>query len=202
MTFTDRPPSRRYELHEAARIQAGYLSRSRVNGSPGGTHRLLQARDIDPEGGVRVNDAVRFQPERNPELYRVSRGDILMVARGQEHRAYLITDDLGDTLASSVFHIIRPREEVVLPGYLAWWLNQPDVQAEIKTGSRGTGIGYVSRQAVEHVRVVLPALGVQQRIAEVLRLWERKLALQTRLDERREQLIHSVCRQALRQEKE
>lgn len=202
MKVTDRKPSRRCELHEVARVQAGYLSRSRVNGSPGGTHRLLQARDTSPDGGVRLDGAVRFQPERNPELYRISSGDILMVARGQEHRAHLITADPGDTLASSVFHIVRPREDMVLPGYLAWWLNQPDVQAEIKAGSRGTGIGYISRQTVEQVRVVLPALDVQQRIAEALRLWQRKLSLQARLDEKREKLVHSVCRQALRQEKE
>ncbi len=201
MTVTD-IPSRRCELHEVARVQAGYLSRSRVNGSPAGTHWLLQARDVSPGSGVRLDGTVRFQPERDPELYRVSCGDILIVARGQEHRAYLITDDPGDTLASSVFHIIRPREEAVLPGYLAWWLNQPDVQAEIKASSRGTGIGYVSREAVEHVRVVLPSLDVQQRIAEALRLWRRKLSLQARLDEKREELIHGICRQALRQEKE
>ena len=132
---------RRCELHEIARVQSGYLSRSRVRALPSGTHRLLRVGDVSPDRGLRAESAIRFRPQRKPELYRVSRGDILVVARGQEHRAYLIAMDLANTLASSVFHIIRPHEEIVLPHYLSWWLNQPYVQAEINSNSRGTGIG-------------------------------------------------------------
>jgi len=189
-------------LLEVAHVQPGYLSRSRVRALRSGTHRLLQARDVSPEGGVQVDAAIRFRPERNPDLYRVSRGDILVVARGQDHRACLVTVDLVDTLASSVFYIIRPQEQVVLPGFLAWWLNRPRVQAEIRSQSRGTGIGYISRQTIEHLPVVLPSLRVQRGISEAVSLWQKKQVLQASLDEKREQLIHAICRQAVRQDKE
>lgn len=201
MSSTDRNHSRRCRLNEVARVQAGYLSRSRVRGSAQGTHRLLQARDVSADG-VCVDTAVRFHPERNAELYRVSAGDILVVARGQDHRANLIDADFDDVLASSVFHIIRPRADHVQPGYLAWWLNQPDVQAEINAGSRGTGIGYISRQVMEQVPVDLPPLDVQERIAAVMRLSRRRSALQAQLDTKRQQMIHAICGQAVRQDKE
>lgn len=183
-------------------MQAGYLSRSRVEAAPSGPHRLLQARDVSRDEGISLDTAVLFHAERNPQLYRVSRGDILIIARGQDHHAHLIETDLVDTLASSVFHIIRPRDGMVLPGYLAWWLNQPDVQAEIKSGSRGTGIGYISRQTMEQVRVMVPPLGAQQRIADTMILWQRKRSLQLQLDEKRELMIQTICRKALRQDKE
>ena len=202
MPPTDQIVIQRCRLYDVARVQAGYLSRSRVRGSSTGTHRLLQARDVSAEHGVRPDAAVRFHPKRNAELYRVTAGDILIFARGHDHRANLIEADLVDTLASSVFHIIRPRAGVVLPGYLAWWLNQPDVQAEIGAGSRGTGIGYVSRQTMEHISVKLPPLDVQERIAEAMRLRQRGLALQLQLNEKREQMVHAVCRKALRQDEE
>jgi hypothetical protein len=172
-----------------------------VRGSAKGTHRLLQARDVSADG-VCIDTAVRFHPERNPELYRVSAGDILVVARGQDHRANLIDADLDDVLASSVFHIIRPHADLVRPGYLAWWLNLPDVQAGIKTGSPGTGIGLLRRPTIEQVPVDLPPLDVQERIAAVMRLSRRRSALQAQLDSKRQQMIHAICRQAVRQDKE
>ena len=192
----------RCELRDIAFVQSGYLSRSKVLPLPSGTHRLLRVSDVSPDGVVDADTAIRFQPQRNPELYRISRGDILIVARGEVHYAYLISMDLINTLASSVFHIIRPRKEIVLPDYLAWWLNQPDVQAEINLNSRGTGIGYVSRQDVEHLTVVLPPINVQNGIVKTINLWQLRKEIQTRLDGAKEKLIQAICRQILHQGKE
>ena len=183
-------------------MQAGYLSRSRVRCSSEGTHRLLQARDVSTDGGVCLDTAVLFHPERNADLYRVGAGDILIVARGQDHRANLIDVDLDGVLVSSVFYIIRPIFDVVRPGYLAWWLNQPEVQAEIKAGSPGTGIGCIRRPTIEQLPVALPPLDVQDRIAEAMRLWRRCKALQSKLNEKRVEMIHAVCRQSVRRDKE
>lgn len=185
-------------LREIACVQPGYLSRSSVQSNPAGTHRLLQAKDVSAEAGVRLDDAIRFHPERKPELYRISRGDILLAARGQDHHAYLIADELTDTLASSVFYILRPHSERIRPGYLAWWLNQPQVQARIDAGTRGTNIAYLSRETLEQLTVPLPELAVQERIERVIALWRIRKTLQAQLDTKREQFIHASCRQAVR----
>jgi hypothetical protein len=190
------------ELLSVARVQPGYLSRQSVRPSANGTHVLIQAKDVSPATGIRSAGLVRFLPERQPELYQVARGDILIASRGREHQAYLVQDDLVDTLASSVFYIVRPRVESIIPAYLAWWLNRPIVQAQIDSGTRGTGIGYIARQTLEHLLVVVPPTDVQSRIAITLDLWRRQQLLQARLDKKREQLIHAVCQQAVQQEKE
>lgn len=197
MRHTDRRHSVRLTLCDIARVQAGYLCRTKVEPVPGGTHRLLQTRNVSDHGGIDLDAVVAFNPERNPDLYRVSEGDILIIARGQDHRAHLVQIELNNTLASSVFHIIRPDRRVVLPGYLAWWLNQPDVQAEIKASSRGTGIGYVSRQHMEQIPVTLPPREMQERIASMMSLWHRRHSLQSQLDQKRQAMIQTLCRQAV-----
>jgi len=202
MRHTDYQSVAQLTLRDVARVQAGYLCRTRVEPAPGGTHRLLQSRDLSGDGQIDPTSLVTFHPERKPDLYRVSEGDILILARGQEHRAHLVRSDLSDTLASSVFHIIRPARDAVLPGYLAWWLNQPDVQAKIKAGSRGTGIGYVSRQYMEQVPVMVPPRDKQQRIADAMTLWHRRHAIQSQLDQKRQTMIHGICRRAVRQVEE
>ncbi len=197
MQNTDEIDARRLTLAEVAQIQAGYLSRERVEVVAEGTHRLLLARDVSEGQGVRAEDAIRFFPERNPEPYQVEAGDVLLVARGQVHGAHLIEEDLPNTLASSVFYILRPRRESVLPAYLTWWLNQPDVQAEINAGAGGTGISYLGRQAVERLGVAVPPLSLQQRVVEVMDLFRRGKALQTAIEERRELLVQSICKNAI-----
>ena len=195
-TQTNRPWVR---LSEFVRIQPGYLSRGRVRSVPDGTHRLLQAKDLSVDGGVSLENSVRFHPERRPKLYQVSRGDVLVIARGQEHRAYYIDEDLPNTLVAFSFYILRPDSSRILPGYLAWWLNQPRVQAQINAASRGTGISYISRQALENLHIQVPTLAVQHKIERILGVWHRIKAIRRQLDEKREQQIQMVCQLAVQQ---
>ena len=134
-------------LSELVRIQPGYLSRSRVRYARDGTHRLLRGKDLSKNRGVRVDEAIRFHPKRKPDLYRVCRGDILITARGQRHRAYHIDQNLSNVLAAATFYILRSDTRRIRPGYLAWWLNLPRIQSEIDTASGGTYISHIRRGA-------------------------------------------------------
>ena len=202
MKSTDKIKSHFMRLQDVARVQPGYLSRTSVRPVSTGTHRLLQARDVSSQRGLCLDSVVRFVPLRNPELYQVSRGDILLAARGQDYRAHLIDMDLADVLASSVFYIVRPCKELVLPGYLTWWLNQPDMQAALETASCGTGIGYLARPLLEALDVALPSLEVQRLIADTMNLWRRQQSIRAQLDQKREQFIQASCRLAVGLDKE
>jgi len=85
---------------------------------------------------------------------------------------------LQNALAAATFYIVRPKASRVLPGYLAWWLNLPRVQAEIDASPRGTSIAYIDREALETLHVPAPPLSVQQRIEQVVGLWRKKKSLQ------------------------
>jgi len=189
-------------LVEIASVQPGYLSRGRVRSVQGGTYWLLQAKDVSEGLGVLLNQATRFHPERRPELYQVTRGDILVVARGQHHRAYHVEQDLTNALAAATFYIVRPDAIRILPAFLAWWLNLPRVQAELDVSARGTSIAYIGRDAIEALLVPIPSLAVQRRIERVTTLWRRKKSLQSHLDEKRERYIQAACRRAVQRSKE
>lgn len=186
-------------LADIATVQPGYFSRSSVRAAADGTHLLLQAKDVSEDTGVLPDHATRFDPERRPELYEVHRGDILLVARGQDHRAHHVEREMTNALAAATFYIVRPNLRRVRGGYLAWWLNLPRVQAELDTSSRGTGISYIGRNQIEALQVPVPSLAVQEQIEQVVALWRRKKLLQSQIDARREKYIQAVCRQAVRQ---
>ena len=198
MKVTAHTPKRGISLKKVARVQPGYLSRRRIRPASNGSHRLVQAKDVSENDGVRLEKAVRFHPERKPGLYHVSRGDVLFTARGRNHRAYHVDQDLSNTLAAATFYILRPDTDRILPGYLAWWLNLPQVQAVIDTVSGGTHISYISRQALENLRIRVPALTVQRRIERVLSLWRERNSVRSLIDEKRQEYIRAVCQQAIR----
>ena len=185
------------QLSELVHVQPGYLSRGRVRHATDGTHHLLQGKDVCEADGVRLDTAIRFHPTRRAELYQVSRGDVLVTARGQDHRAYYVDQDLSDVLASATFYILRTDVSRLRPGYLAWWLNLPRVQSSIDTASGGTYISYIRRQALENLLVPIPALEVQRKIERVVFLWRERNALRARIDEKRRQYIQMVCQHAV-----
>ncbi len=184
-------------LSELVQIQPGYLSRSRVRHAPDGTHYLLQAKDVSENDAIRLEEVVRFHPKRKPELYDVSRGDVLFTARGRNHRAHHVNQDLSNVLAAATFYILHPDTCRILPSYLAWWLNLPRVQSAIDTVSGGTHISYISRQAVENLHIRVPTLTVQRRIEQVLLLWRQRNSVRSLIDEKQREYIRAVCQQAI-----
>ncbi|MEI3155939.1 MAG: hypothetical protein V8S95_13225 [Odoribacter sp.] len=47
------------------------------------------------------------------------------------------TKEMGPAVASPSFLVIKTDVAVVLPGYLAWYLNHPDVTRELKDIGNG-----------------------------------------------------------------
>jgi len=196
MTPTDVNIVRLAPLGDVARIQPGYLSRTRVRTVATGTHALLQGRDVSTGGNLHLDAAVRFKPERDADLYQVSQGDILLAARGHDHHACLIDVHLDNVLASSVFYIIRALQNAVLPAYLTWSLNQPKAQAALAVASSGTGIVYITRSSIECLPIAIPPLRVQHQIVDAITLLRHSHFLQAQLETKREQLTHALCRKA------
>ena len=185
-------------LSELVDVQPGYLSRGRVHHADDGTHHLLQGKDISEDHGVCLETAFMFHDTSSTELYTVTRGDILFTARGLDHRAYFVEQDLSDVLAAATFYILRPERSHILPRYLAWWLNLPRVQSAIGRESGGTYISYIRRQAIENLAVPVPGLEVQHRIERVLLLGRKRDVLRKRIEKKRDQYMRTVCERAVR----
>jgi len=188
-----RVPARRIRLKKAAVIQPGYFCRGRVRTVPDGTHRLLQARDLRSESGIRPESLVKFIPERDPHLYSVTRDDVLLTAKGQRHRAHLIRQDLRNVLASSVFYILRADREILRPGYLAWWLGLPEARAKLAMRSRGTGIKYIEKSSLGDMALEVPPLEIQERIEKVVGLREREASIRTSIETMKDELVRATC---------
>jgi len=184
------------KLQNLIEVQSGYRTRHKVMEDPFGTHRLLQSRDIQ-DSLINWQEALCFNPEGDPKRYLIQPQDILFTARGYKNIAYYVPDVPDNLLASSSFYIIRVTSLLIVPGFLGWWLNQAKAQAFFAQFQVRSGFIYMSKKNLNQLQVPLPKLDTQKRIAELQRLRLKEQSLVKEINQRKAQLIKSVCLSAL-----
>lgn len=172
-------------LSEFAKIQSGYPFRSRMEYTPDGDVSVIQIGDLDmlvPEKLMRVRD---IDPKPH---YFVWQGDVLLAARGNQHRAVWISRNLPQTVAVSNFFLIRIYKEEVLPAYLTWYLNSQPAQYFLQRHRMGSNILSLQKRDLERLEVPIPPVGIQERIGCVYSLMRREAVLAATIQEQRERL--------------
>ena len=185
-----------YRLNQIADIQLGYQPRTKLRHEPGGSHGVIQIKDVGDGGHVEYSNMLRIEPERDPERYEVNEEDVLLISRGAHLKAVRVGAPPLPVMAISFFYILRPKHGAVNPGFLFWALNQPPVQSQIRRQAMGTGIPHIRRKPVENLRIDIPSLETQRLTLRVDELTRRERDLSDRLVEKRSDLARAVCRQA------
>jgi restriction endonuclease S subunit len=180
-------------LKEVALIQAGYHARTKVEEEINGTHRLIQGTDFDSNQILHLDKLTRFNPKRNPNLYKVYKKDVLFQARGIENFAYYVSEVPENALAASSFYIIRVMDNALLPGYLAWWFRQPPTLLYFKIQVGVAVTSFVKKETLANLSVKIPPIHVQEKIQRTVELWQKEQILQKRLTERKNTLINELC---------
>lgn len=183
-------------LKKLAAIKVGYQSRSKIKESINGTHYLLQGKDFDNDNNIIHNTITRIRPDRKPELYSVSKNDLLFQARGTNHFTYCINEDLTNVLASNSFYIIRPDKHIILPQYLTWYLNLKTTLDHLELESGGSIISFISINTLSKLSIDVPSMAVQKKIIKIQELAMKERDIHERLSDLRLHLADTVCKNA------
>jgi len=178
-------------LSEIAKIQLGYQSRTSIQETPGGSHALVQARDLNQETGIAWDRLMRINPETSTAKNEIRQGDILFLARGQSNFACMVDQNIRATLVANSIYILRTMTRIILPEYLAWWLNQPPAQTRFEMLRSSRSMPYVSASLLGETEVQVPPIQEQEIIVQVDRLQQQEINLVQQLAEKRAALIHA-----------
>lgn len=181
------------QLSELAEIGSGYHFRGSVEPDVAGEFRVLQARDIDAYNRFDPEALTRVSLPPAADSCRIDRGDVLFLARGARQYAVPVTDPVEATVVPNHFFILRPRRPDLVPGYLAWYLNQAPAQAALRSMMQGSNVPYITKAQLGQVEVPLPDVAVQEMIAAVYALQQREEQLLAELTSQRAQLVSSIC---------
>lgn len=205
-TGSSRPPAlamsnNTVHLEQIADVFPGHYELGAGKDEPTGTHRLVFIGSIHPGPGHRLipEKCPRFTPKLEPSKAILQPGDLILPARGERQDvAYIDTPpDARPLVAASFLHVIRPRRDAVDPGYLAWWLNQPSVQTRVAAFVRGSNMPFLPLEETRGIKVTLPSLDTQRRIAELHRLSIQEFDLTTAIREHRQRLIQALALRAV-----
>jgi hypothetical protein len=170
-------------------IQTGYTARSRLEPDESGIP-AIQLRDLrGEEEEYDPASAPRFALDDNAERYRAGSGDVLFRSRGEQNTAVAVTPQSNSwAVAILPLLILRPRQEHLDPGFLAWLINQPTSQRYFDSCARGTRLRMIPRPCLEKLEVPLPDLKTQRLVVEIARLAQRESALTMDLAEKKKAL--------------
>jgi len=183
-------------LDRIAHISTGYQHRGKAGEGAAPTHRLVRISAIGDR--CPTLDSARcapFSPASEVGDALLRPGDVVLATRGERRRAALVAESNGAPLvASEQVAILRAAPEVE-PRYLAWALNSPACQRQLDALSRGSNIPFVASSDLGELRIPLPPIETQRRLAALAGLVERERDLAQRLAERRLALTYAIMGQ-------
>jgi restriction endonuclease S subunit len=182
-------------LKKITAIHMGYPFRSRLERAEGGNISVIQMKDIDENSRLNAEDLVPVNLPEVKDIHRIEKGDVIFRSRGRINTATLVEGSLANAVAAAPLLRIRIKTEKVLPGYLAWYINQPKSQAYLEKQAAGTISRMINKKAVEEMEIVLPSLDEQNRIVAIARLADREQTLLHLLGEKRKIHINAILMQ-------
>ncbi|MEI6697126.1 MAG: restriction endonuclease subunit S [Bacteroidota bacterium] len=168
-------------LKDIASIQTGIFAKPIAKGEV----VYLQTRHFDDEGQL----SSILYPDLNADSisakHLLQDGDVLFAAKGNKNFAAIYESKNPAAVASTSFFVIRLLEEYhdkIIPEYLVWFINQADVQKELKGKAIGSSISSISKQVLEALEISIPVMQTQQSILKIAQLRNKEKKLKMKIE--------------------
>ncbi|GHB87847.1 restriction endonuclease subunit S [Persicitalea jodogahamensis] len=149
-------------------IQIGMGLRPAKTGEP---IAFLNPGDFDEYGRMlSVEPPTRLNSARNVmERAWIEPEDVLLMGRGSRHSAVFYRKEYPRAVASAAFYILRVNEpEVVLPEFLACYLNQPGTQTQLdRRVSSSATVPTLNKKDLLDLPIPVPSLDIQRRLIDL-----------------------------------
>jgi type I restriction enzyme S subunit len=127
--------------------------------------------------------------------FQVKTNDLIISCSGTVGKISIIKE--GDPLGiiSQALLILRPDPEIMIPEFLYYYLNTHEGQQRLITASHGSvQVNIAPRSTVERIRIPLPPLPIQRRIAHILGTLDDKIEQARRMNATLEAIARALFR--------
>lgn len=184
MTITDK-------LGNLANIRSGLVLSRKEAHAPSGNrirYELLNLRSVNPAGYVDLTQTDIFESgEKLSSEYLTRKGDVI-IRISEPYTAVYIDERNEGMVISSYFVIIRCDVNRILPEFLYWLLNTEKEKRKIYKNAGNNMLGSVNAKYFAQLKVNVPDIAGQQRIADMYSTAVTEVKLLRRLAEKKERL--------------
>ena len=191
------------KLGDSASVRSGLVLSRKLAREPSGIrYPLLNLRSIQPDGHIDLEQldfydaAERLSPE-----YLAQIGDVI-VRLSSPYTAVLIDSDTAGAVVSSNFVIIRCDSREILPEYLFWLLNRPEVKKEIYENTGSNMLGAIKAKYFTEFEMIPLSFADQRQIAGMNLLAKREAALLRQLADKKERYYELLVQDIYRKKSE
>ena len=172
------------KLQDIATIQTGVFAKN----APNPNALYLQQSDFDDNGELRKTTQLTIIADSQKHL--LTAGDLLLASKGNKNICVIVPEIEQKCVASPSFLVIRLHDKsVILPEFVAWYLNLPTTQNTLAAQARGTSIMSISKATLGELEIPIPPLEKQQKYIKLSKLQKRELQLYAAIAERRKQIL-------------
>lgn len=164
-------------------IQTGYSFRSGLEYMNRGGIAVIQMKDLAEDHQVDCANLLRIELGNLKAHHLVQPGDLVFRSRGQVSTSAILSTDPGPAIVAAPLLRIRVNQQMILPEYLNWYINQSPAQGFLESRARGSSQKIIGKEALENLEVELPSLEKQRTIAEIAALAEKEHEIMKRLSE-------------------
>lgn len=180
-------------LEDLAKLEVGYLFRSRPPYVEKGGRSLVQIMDVSAERGINWRDVSQIRIDSIRPQLCLKAGDVLVKAKGENLTAAEVIDPPDSAIASAQLIVIRIKnQKKLLPGYLAWYINQPPAQKILNQLSAGSSIRHLSRISLSVLPIPIPRMEIQQKIVRLMELQRKENELVALIQQKRKKLMERL----------
>lgn len=180
-------------IGDVADIRFGYYAKP----SPDKGVPYLQAKQFDVNGNIIAQPDTYLEPVQKVKEQLLNDGDVLFAGKGYKNFAWCYYSSFGDAVASTIFFVLTPNRNVILPEYLTTMLNYPKNQLYFQHLAAGNAIPSIRKSELAGFKIPVVALEVQQKIVEIYRLHQQEqqltLALLSKKNERFESIFNTLA---------
>ncbi len=162
----------------------------------------LQAKHFDDQGNqTEVVDSY-LQIDQKNESHLLGDGDILLVGKGFRNFAWTYRQEYGPALASSIFFVITPNTDFVIPEFLTIFFNLPSTQAYFQTLGAGSSIPSIRKSELEALKIMLPSIEQQERAITIKQLHYKDMHLSQKILTEKQRIYQAVIKNLIDQNHE
>lgn len=176
------------KLKDIAQIQFGYYAQPSKNGNI----KYLQAKHFKDLGQLVSDNDTFLEDDEKTNANLLEDGDILFAAKGFRFFAALYKAEFGKAVASSIFFIIKPNTQKIIPGYLVSVLNLPKNLLHFQQSGAGSSIPSMRKNELLDFTFNLIPIAQQHKIVSLQELYIKDLELTESLIKKKQLLFQTA----------
>ena len=125
---------------------------------------------------------MKFEAHEN-DRYGIKNGDLIMCEGGEPGRCAIWRDEVPNMKIQKALHRIRPNTELVDVEYLYYWFLLSGKNDLLRRHFTETTIKHLPGETLKQLVIDLPDMKTQKRISAVLKVIDRKITLNSKIND-------------------